>query len=153
MSRLVGIDIVGNKAELMVALGADHVVDYLKDDFTAVGARFDLIVDFVAHRSIFDYRRALAPRGRYVMVGGSVPRLLQTVTVGALLSCLGSRQMGLLLHEQRATDIETLLDLCRDGHLVPHIGHRFPLSQADEALRLLIAGGSMGKIVVDVVRD
>lgn len=139
----------GEKAELMRSLGAAHVFDYTREDFTSAGP-YDLIVDFVAHRSLFDHRRALGPKGRYVLVGGSIPRLLQTVVVGRALSALGRRQLGMLLHEQNVEDVATLLERCHTGEVVPHIGHRFGLAQADDAMRVLTEGRTQGKVVVTV---
>ena len=79
----------------MRSLGADEVVDYLCQDFVDLGP-FDHVLDVVAHRSMFAYRRALARGGRYRCVGGSVPSLLRVVTIGAILGGLMGRRLGLL---------------------------------------------------------
>ncbi|MCA9605673.1 MAG: NAD(P)-dependent alcohol dehydrogenase [Myxococcales bacterium] len=140
----------GDKAALVRSLGADRVFDYTREDFTRAGP-YDLVVDFVAHRSLFDHRRALARDGRYLVVGGSIPRLLQTVVVGRALSLFGRQRLSLLLHDQTPRDVATLLERCRTGEVVPHVGHRFPLAEADDAMRVLTEGRTLGKVVVNVI--
>ena len=82
-AHVTGVDNAG-KLDFMRALGADEVLDYRSDDFTRQGP-YDLVLDFVAHRSVLDYRRALAPGGRYRCVGGTVPTLLRILTAGTVL--------------------------------------------------------------------
>ena len=88
LAKLAGAEVTGvdngGKLDFMRSLGADHVVDYTRADFTRNGERYDLVLDLVAHRSVLAYRRALAPDGRYLYVGGSVPTLLQVLLLGPL---------------------------------------------------------------------
>ncbi len=86
LAKVAGAEVTGvdstAKLDFVRSLGADHVVDYTREDFTRTGEHYDLVLDVTAHRSVFDYRRALAARGRYLYVGGSVSTLLQILTVG-----------------------------------------------------------------------
>ena len=93
-AHVTGVDNAG-KLDYLRELGADDVVDYRREDFTR-REPFDLVLDLVAHRSVFAYRRALAPGGRYLCVGGTVPTLLRIVTVGAALGLLTGRRLGVL---------------------------------------------------------
>ena len=80
-AHVTGVDNAG-KLDFMRSVGADEVIDYRRDDFTRTSAPYDLVLDLVAHRSVFAYRRALAPGGMYRCVGGSVRSLLRVVTLG-----------------------------------------------------------------------
>jgi NADPH:quinone reductase-like Zn-dependent oxidoreductase len=97
---VTGVDNTG-KLDFMRAVGADHVIDYGREDFTR-GGPYDLILDLVAHRSVFAYRRALAPGGRYRCVGGSVSALLRVLTIGSMAGWLTRRRLGVLAVKGRA---------------------------------------------------
>ena len=94
-AHVTGVDNAG-KLDFMRSLGADEVIDYRREDFTRAAQPYDLILDLVAHRSVFAYRRALAPGGRYRCVGGSVPTLLRVLTIGSVVGRLTGRRMGVL---------------------------------------------------------
>src|SRR5439155_3253412 len=79
------------------SLGADHVIDYTREDFTKSGQRYDLILGANAYHSIFDYRRALSQHGIYVMVGGGAVQILQIIFLGPLLSLIGSKKLRFIL--------------------------------------------------------
>ena len=83
-AHVTGVDNAG-KLDFMRSMGADDVIDYRRDDFTRTTGPYDLVLDLVAHRSVFAYRRALAPGGSYRCVGGSVPHLLRVLTVGSVV--------------------------------------------------------------------
>lgn len=147
-AEVTGVDNSG-KLEMMRSIGADHVVDYTREDFTRNGQRYDLILDLSAQHSVFDYRRALTPAGRYVMVGGSLARLFQVLILGSLLSAAGSRKMRVLaLKINEGLDVIT--GLCESGRLKPWIDKRYALSEVPEALRYLGEGRARGKVVVVV---
>jgi len=135
------------KAEFMLSLGADHVIDHRTQDFTTTGP-YERIVDLIAQRSHFAVRRALAPQGRYLVVGGSVPRLLQAFTLGPLLS-FGSKKSGLFIARSNE-DILALLTEIRTRQVRPIIDRTFPLTETAEALRYVYEGRSLGKVVVTV---
>lgn len=92
-AHVTGVDNAG-KLDFMRSVGADHVIDYGRTDFTRRARAYDLILDLVAHRSVFAYRRALATGGSYRCVGGSVPTLLRVLTVGSVVGRLSRRRIG-----------------------------------------------------------
>jgi len=133
------------------SIGADHVIDYTQEDYTKSGRRYDLILDVAAHRSIFDYRRALSPNGIFVMVGGSRAALFQAVFLGPLISLFRSKKLGLNTWKpNKKEDLDFLRELFEDGKVVPVIDRRYPLSEVAEALRYLEEGHHIGKIVITV---
>lgn len=136
------------KQDFMRSNGADHVVDYSKEDFTKNGRRYDLILDLVAHRSLFDNRRALAPSGTYLLVGGSAKRLYQALVLGPIISMFGSKKMSLLIVNPKQNDNVRLLELVESGSIVPIIDRRYPLSGVPDALRHVGEGHALGKVVV-----
>lgn len=145
-SHVTGVDNAG-KLDFMRELGADDVVDYRREDFTRLEP-FDLVLDLVAHRSMFDYRRALAPRGRYLCVGGTVRTVLRVVTVGALLGLLTRRRLGLLLARQGPAQFEPVAARCIAGDLRINIDRLFPLEEVPQALAYVGEGRALGKVVI-----
>ena len=152
-ARLCGAEVTGVdsalKLDYMRSIGAHHVMDYAREDFTRNGQQYDLIVDFVARRSIFDCRRALAAGGMYVLVGGSVRRLLQLLFLGPALSLSGGKKMGILFAVPNK-DLTYIQDLFDSRTVVPVIDKCFPLEEVPEALRYLGAGLAKGKVVITV---
>jgi NADPH:quinone reductase-like Zn-dependent oxidoreductase len=148
-AHVTGVD-NGRKLDFMRSLGADEVIDYQRDDFTRSGKRYDLILDLVAHRSVFAYRRALRRDGRYRCVGGSVPSLLRVVTIGWLAGRLTHRRMGVLAVKEGPAHFEPLADLCIAGEVGIHIDRTYRLEQVAEALAYVGAGRSLGKVVVAI---
>ena len=134
------------------ALGADHVIDYTREDFADRPQRYDLILAANAHRSILDYRRALAPGGTCVMAGGGGYRILQALLLAPLLALSGRRWLRILFARIDRADLDLLRDWLADGRLVPAIDRRYPLREAAEALRYAAQGHARGKVVVDVLR-
>jgi NADPH:quinone reductase-like Zn-dependent oxidoreductase len=130
--------------------GADHVIDYTREDFTKNGQRYDLILAANAYHSIFDYRRALSQDGTYVMVGGGGVPILQVLLLGPLLSLIGSRKMCFVSAKINKKDLVVLKDLLEAGNVVPVIDKRYPLSDVAEALRYLEEGHAQGKVVITV---
>jgi NADPH:quinone reductase-like Zn-dependent oxidoreductase len=138
------------KVDTARSLGADHVIDYTRDDFTQSGQRYDLILGANAHHSIFDYRRALSRHGIYVMVGGGGAQILQAILLGPLLSLLGSKRLCFVSAKINQKDLVFLKDLLETRKVVPIIDRRYPLSDAAEALRYLEEGHAQGKVVLAV---
>jgi len=132
------------------SLGADHVIDYTREDFTKSGQRYDLILGANAHHSIFDYRRALSQDGIYVMVGGGWTQILQALLLAPLLSLIGSKKMCFFVANINQKDLVLLKDLLEAGKVVPVIDRRYPLSDTAEALRYLEEGHARGKVVITV---
>jgi NADPH:quinone reductase-like Zn-dependent oxidoreductase len=134
------------------SIGADHVLDYGKDDFATLGERYDLIVASNGDRSIWDYRRALSADGAYVMTGGSNRQLRDALLLGPLLS-MGRRQLGNLLVKPNQADLLFLRELCEAGKLKPIIDRRFLLSEVPAAIRYVEDGHARGKVVITVCAD
>lgn len=151
LARLVGAHVTGvdnaGKLDFMRELGADAVVDYRTQDFTRMEP-FDLVLDLVAHRSVFAYRRALAPGGRYYCVGGSVRALLRIVTVGTAVGLVTGRRMGILIARQGPAYFEPVTERCVAGEVGIHIDRTFTLDEVPQALGLVGEGRALGKVVV-----
>ena len=141
----------GEKLEMIRSIGADHVVDYTQEDYTRSGQRYDWIVDVVGNRSILECRRALKPEGVYVMVGGSMRRIVGCLLLGPLISMAGKRKMGFLWWKPfRKKDVAVLTELIESGQVIPVIDRRYSLREVPEALRYLEAGDAKGKVVITV---
>lgn len=138
-----------DKLAFMRELGADEVIDYRATDFTRTG-EYDLIVDFVAHRSVFAYRRALAPGGRYFMVGGTVRTILRLLTVGAVVGKMTGRRMQLLVVHEGPAWFGPLADRVLTGEVRVCIDRVVPLEQVPAALAAHGEGRALGKVVVEV---
>jgi len=138
------------KLDFMRSVGADAVVDYRAEDFTRITPRFDHVLDLVAHRSVFAYRRALARGGDYRCVGGSVRSLLRILTVGWLAGRLTGRSLGVLVVHQGPSSFTPLADLCVGGEVSIHVHRTYPLDQVPEALADVGEGRALGKVVVEI---
>jgi len=156
MAKLSGFEVTGvdsaDKFDFMRALGADHVIDFITEDFTKNGWHYDLILDVQGHHSIFDYRRALSPGGIYVMVGGTSKLVWQLTFLGPWISMTEHKKMGLLLHKANK-GLDFMIELFEAGKVMPVIDRCYPLSEAADALRYFGGGGVKGKTVITVSDD
>ena len=133
------------------SIGADHVIDYTQEDFTHNGQGYDLILSANGYHPISDYKRALSPRGTYVMSGGSsMAQLFQAMLLGPLISMTGSKKMGNLMAKLNQKDLVFMEELLEGGKVVPVIERRYPLSETAEAIRYLEEGHARGKVVITV---
>jgi NADPH:quinone reductase-like Zn-dependent oxidoreductase len=148
-AEVTGVDNTG-KLDFLRSLGADHVIDYTREDFTKTGHQYDLILDVVASRSVFAYQRALKPNGRYFMVGGSVATLLQIVLLGPWMRRATGKDIRVLGVQRAQHDLLAITELCAAGKIVPFIDGQFPLRDVPEALRYLGEGHVKGKVVITV---
>ena len=149
-AEVTGVDSTG-KLDMLRSIGADHVIDYTKEDFTKIGQRYDRILDVAAYHSIFECRRALKANGVYVVVPNSVARMFQAVLLGPLISMAGSRKMGIQPGRPfDKADVAFLKELIEAGKVAPVIDRRYPLSEVPEALRYQEMGRTQGKIVITV---
>jgi len=133
--------------DMMRSIGADHVLDYSKDDFAALGQRYDLILAANGNRSIWDYKRALSAHGSYVMSGGSNRQLAEALLFGPLLS-MGRQKFGNLLVKPNQADLMVLKGLCETGKVRPVIDRRFQLSEVPAAVRYVEDGHARGKVAI-----
>jgi NADPH:quinone reductase-like Zn-dependent oxidoreductase len=139
------------------AMGADHVIDYTQDDFTKRSRtkrqRYDLIVGVNGYHPLSDYRRALRPKGTYVMVGASARlfhALFQVMVLGQALSWLRRKKTRFFIASITLQDLEVMKDLLEAGKVVPVIDRVFPLAETAEAFRYLEEGHANGKVVITV---
>ena len=140
------------KMDFVRSLGADHVLDYTKVDYTKTGERYDWIVDTDSHHPILGIRRALRPNGVYVTLGGTALPIFAALLVGAVISKATDKWMGLLIWWKpfKVEDVDTLKTLIAAGRVKPVIDRRFPLSEVVEALRYVDEGRASGKVVITV---
>ena len=146
-AHVTGVDNAG-KQDFMRSVGADEVIDYARDDFTRTAQPYDLILDLVAHRSVFAYRRALAPGGTYRCVGGSARALLRVLTVGPVIGRVTGRSIGVLVVKQGPAHFGPLADRCVTGEIRIHIDRSFTLDEVPAALARVGEGRALGKVVV-----
>jgi NADPH:quinone reductase-like Zn-dependent oxidoreductase len=146
-AHVTGVD-NASKLDLMRSLGADEVIDYGSDDFTRGHEPYDVILDLVARRSVFAYRRALAPGGRYRCAGGSTRALLRLATIGWLAGKVTRRSLGVLVVKTGPTHFEPVAALCVAGDVRVVIDRTFGLDEVPEALRRVGEGRALGKVVV-----
>jgi len=132
------------KFDTMQALGADHLIDYTKEDFTRNGRKYDLIFDVKTDRSFYDYRRVLSPLGTYVTVGGKTGRLLQL----ALLKNLYRKKKVHIVGYKANKDLKFLITLYQEGMVRPVIDRDYPLEKTADAFRYYARGDFKGKIVI-----
>jgi NADPH:quinone reductase-like Zn-dependent oxidoreductase len=154
LAALAGAEVTGvdntEKLEFMRSLGAEHVIDYTRDDFTRNRRSYDLVLDLAAYRSAFAYHRALAPGGRYLCVGGSVPSLLQVLLVGLVPRPAVHTKVGVLAVALGVQNIAPIVELCQAGKVLTVIDRRYRLHEVPDALRYLGEGHAKGKVVVVV---
>ena len=150
----MGAEVTGvartEKLDLVKSLGADHVIDYTKVDYTKTGERYDWIVDTDSHHSLFSVRRALRPNGVYVSLGGNSGDIIGGLIVGQVLSRLSGKWSGLMIWWKpfNEADVATVTNLIASGKVRPVIDRRFPLSQVVDALRWVEDGHARGKVII-----
>jgi NADPH:quinone reductase-like Zn-dependent oxidoreductase len=144
------------KLDVARLIGADHVVDYTREDVTKSGQRYDLIIAVNGYHSILSYRRILSPKGAYVQAGGSRPLfgLFEALLVGGLISIVGSKKMGFMgIAKMNQKDLAFVKELLEAGKIKPVIDERYPLSEVAEAFRYFEEGHAKGKVVITFEDD
>ncbi|MFN0182084.1 MAG: NAD(P)-dependent alcohol dehydrogenase [Gemmatimonadales bacterium] len=139
--------------ELVRSIGADHVVDYTKENFTTGTQRYDVIIDNVGNHSLSAFRRVAAPGGKYVIIGGPSGRWVDPLprALGAsLLSLFVSQELGFFVSDLNQKDLTVLGDLMAGGKVTPVIDRRYPLAEVREAIRYLETGRARGKVVITI---
>ena len=148
IAKLFDVDVTAvdstAKLDAMISLGADHVIDYTKQNFTKTGKKYDLIFDVKTTYSAFDYRRALSPNGSYVTVGGKTSRILQTLMLSKLLK---NQKMSLVIYKPNK-DLNYLIELFEADKLKLNIDKHFPLDKTPDAFRYFEQGTFIGKVVI-----
>lgn len=155
IAKADGAEVTGvcsaSKAELVRSIGADHVIDYTREDFVDGRNRYDVILDIAGNRSLSELRRALTPRGTLVIVGGEdagkwlgIRRQLRA----AALSPFVRQKLGFFISKERPEDLEELRKLLEAGTIRPVVDKTFPLEEVPAAIQYLRDGRARGKIVV-----
>lgn len=151
IARTFGCEVTGvcsaSKVKMVRSIGADHVIDYGQEDFTRRGQQYDLILAVNGYHSLFDYRRALSPKGIYVMAGGSGAQMFQAL-LGPLISIRPGKKMCSVGMKSNKNDLIFIKDLLESGKVVPIIDRRYPLNETAEAIRYLEEGHALGKVVI-----
>ena len=136
------------------SIGADHVIDYTKEDFAKNGKKYDLILAANGDRSISDYRRALSPKGVYVHTGGSMRQMTQAMLQGPWISRTGGQRMGSMgVAKPNKKDLVAIKELLEAGKVRPVIDRCYALNQAADAIRYLEEGHAQGKVVITVAHN
>src|SRR3989475_6676977 len=138
--------------DLVRSIGADHVIDYTKEDFTRKGQRYDLIVDTASSHSISAYKRILNPNGTFVLVGmrDKMIRRLLYFTIRKPLASRGDKKFVFFVAKSNQGDLVTLRDLMEQGKVVPVIDRRYALSETPDAIRYFEEGHTRGKVIITV---
>ena len=132
------------------SIGAEHVIDYTKEDFTKNGQQYDLVFAANGYHSLSAYKRALTPKGIYVMAGGSMAQIFQAMLMGSIMSETSGRKMTGVSAKGNQNDLIFIKELFEAGKVKSIIDRQYPLSEAAEALRYLGAGHARGKVVISV---
>ncbi len=158
IAKSLGAEVTGvcstRNVELVHSLGADHVIDYTKEDFTKGNERYDVILDNVGNQPLSGFRHALTPKGICVMIGGGGPNdggligPMGRPVKALLMSPFVSQKMSMFLAELTGADLTAMADLMQSGKVKPVIDKTYPLSQIADAIRYLEAGHARGKVVV-----
>lgn len=156
IARLSGVEVTGvdhqEKLDMLRSLGATHVIDYTREDFTRSGQRYDLILDVKTSRSILDCARALSSRGVYVTVGGSTARLLQALLLGPWIAMTTGKRVRLLVLKPNE-GLADMKELFESGKVVPVIDGPYELSEVPRAFRHFGEGRHRGKVVITMGRQ
>lgn len=160
IAKSFGAEVTGvcstRNVELVRSLGADHVVDYTKEDFTQGAIQYDLILDNVGNHPLLAVRRAMSPDGTYVLIGGGGPDAGKWIgpmlgpIKGLLLSPFVSQQFVMLLAEINKEDLAVMSDMMETKKVTPVIDRRYPLNEVPEAIRYLETGRARGKVIISV---
>ena len=148
-AEVTGVDNTG-KLDFMRSLGADHVIDHTREDFTKNGEQYDLILDIVAHRSVFAYKRALRSNGSYFLAGGSVSTMFQVLLLGPWIRRTTGKKIRILAVRPNIEDVDFMKDLIEAGKVTPVIDKTYPLSEVPEAIGYVGEGQAQGKVVITV---
>ena len=160
IAKSYGADVTGvcstRNIELVQSLGADHVIDYTKEDFTKGDQKYDVILDNVANHSLTECRRVLTPNGIYVMIGGGGANEqgflggLGKMLNAAVYSRFVKQKMGMMMADSNNKDLTVLADMMQSGKLKPVIDRTYKLEQVPDAIRYLEEGHARGKVVITV---
>jgi len=160
IAKSFGADVTGvcstRNIDLVRSLGADHVIDYTKEDFAKSDQHYDVILDNVPNHSLSEIRRVLNPNGNYVLIGGGGPndnqwigpfgRVIHTLVLSPFIN----QKMGMMMADANQKDLTILADMMQTGKLKPVIDRTYKLDQVPDAIRYVEAGHARGKVIITV---
>lgn len=150
IAKALGAEVTGvtstRNVEMVRSLGADHVIDYTREDFTTQGQKYDLIIGTAGSRTVFEVKRALSPDGRYVFIGGT--NFAGTFVAGLWVSMTGKQKMISMINKANQKDLGFVAELIEAGKVTPLIDRSFPLSEVADAIAYLEKGHAQGKVVI-----
>ena len=158
LAKAFGAEVTGvcstAKVDLVRTIGADHVIDYTREDIAGAGQRYDLILDIGGNRSLSHLRRALTPDGTLVLLGGEgggrwiggMDRQVRALAISPFVS----QKLRMFVAREHYADLQVLTELIEAGKITPVIDRTYPLSEAPEAIRYMEEGHARGKVVITV---
>lgn len=154
LAKLQGAEVTAvdhtSKLDFLRSIGADHVIDYTKENFTKNKNGYDLILDVIAQYSAFAYARALKTNGVAFFVGGSVSTLFQILLIGPLIKKIRRKRVQILAVPQNRKDLLAITELCVTGKVRPVIDKEYKFNQIHEAMRYVSEGHAKGKVVITI---
>jgi len=152
-AEVTGVCSTGN-VDMVRSIGADHVIDYTRDDFTSSSPRYDFLLDNVGNRSLSEYRRALQPKGMYLASHGQPEHTwlgpVLFLARAAMLSPFVGQKLTAFTAQSRTEDLYTLKGLIEAGTVTPVIDRAYPLAEVPEAFRYLEQWHARGKVVITI---
>lgn len=154
IAKSFGAEVTGvcstRNIDILRSIGADHIIDYTKENFTQNSERYDLILAVNGSHPISEYKRTLRPNGIFVHVGGSESQLFQSMVLGPWISMTGSKKIGSFLQRANQNDLVVMKELLEAGKVRPVIDKRYKLDEVPEAFKYFDEGHAQGKVVITV---
>jgi NADPH:quinone reductase-like Zn-dependent oxidoreductase len=154
IAKAYGAEVTGvcgtRNLEFIHTIGADHVIDYTREDFVQTGQQYDLILATAGYRSVADYKRALSPQGIYVMAGGSFRQIFEAAILGPSNSEQGGRILTNLDHKPSQEELMTIKGLIESGKVNPVIDRTYSLEELPQALRYYGQGHTTGVVAITI---
>lgn len=157
IAKAFGCEVTGvcssSKMDMVRSIGADHVINYQKEDVTKSDERYDLVIAANGYHPVTDYKRILTPAGRYLSVGGSLSQMFESMLLGPLLSGKNGKQIGHVSATANPKDLAFVTDLAASGKIKPVIDRVYTLPEVPDAMRYLEEGHARGKVVISMTRQ
>ncbi len=156
IAKYYGAEVTGvcstRNLEMARSIGADHVIDYTKEDFSKNGQKYDLIFDVAANRSVFAYKRVLAPKGKYVLAGfTTMPQMIHILLLGPQVAKAENQEIGMMgMASVNNADLAFIAELLESHKVVPVIDKCYPLNETAQALRHFEEEHARGKIIISM---
>lgn len=141
-----------NNVEIAFNHGANHVIDYTKENFLQSNKKYDLILAINGYHRLTDYKSALSKTGVYVMVGGTLSQIAKSIIFGPLMS-LGRKKIRIANTKPHVKDLKILIDYVKEGKIIPLIDRRYPLNETAEAFNYMKNGHAKGKVIINIFEE